>query len=810
MAKIDYISHFAESRIQSVKEHNENVAKIASKFTSIINFQKTGEIIGYLHDVGKYNDNFQEYIKNSKLHTELGDFEEWIKKQKTIDHGKYGGMLLYFNYHDVKDYEQKMYVEILSLIITYHHGGLNNFIMPNSESDIPFFRRLYSITNDIEKEYNLFDNTEYNATIKNFEKENKINIDALFKSGLEEFKNFLKKYVKIEDKKEYIYFLILFLYSCLVDADRIDTQCFIDDIEYKTITKEIDIENFKLKLTKYHSDMLLHSKKTQINELRTNIYDQCEKKGLNKNGIFTLTVPTGGGKTISSLAYAINNALTNNLNRIIYCMPFTTIIEQNAEVYRTILGKENVFEHHSNVIKAEENKEQYDLLSHNWDYPFIISTFVQFFNSAFSTGTQNIRKLHNLAKSVIIFDEIQSVPVNCIGIFNIFCNFLKDVCNSTIILCSATQPAFESIPFSSKYKRYKLIIDGEIIDDPEYFYDKFRRNKVINKLNDTNYNDDDIIQLIDEVMMSKNNLLFVVNTKTISSKIYNISKEKYKTYLLNTNFCPAHRKEIITQIKKDLINREKFVCVSTQLIEAGVDISFEHVVRDLASASSIAQSAGRNNRNGEFKNAETWVVNLEENLGSLKDIKTGKEIVELMYKKDEKLDILNLKSINEYYTSLYSRKQSLNEKEFLYSIKNELSTEKDTICEQISMDLKMINKKKKILNKIDINILPFPIKLINENFDFINQNTYSVIVPYKKGKDIITNLLSSKKITEKVKILEEAQQYSINIYSNEFEKMISEKSIVETDIKGIFILSDSYYDEQLGYSKTPILKTIII
>lgn len=811
-----YISHFDNIRIQTVKEHNLNVSNLTELYASKINFSSTGKLIGYLHDIGKYSNNFQKYINLVIEHTKNGDVDNFLKTTKVIDHGKVGAMLLYDKYH-LGNTIKETYVEILSSIIMYHHGGLNDFVSLDGRYNTPFYNRINSYQTD----------EDYISVKDEFNKEIDCNlIDKLFHEGLLEYENYLNKIKNKDNHNEYIFFLILYLYSCLIDADRLDTQSFMDNIKIEKLNT-IKSTDMLLKLNKFHDNLIINSKQTKINKLRNNIYEECCEFAKKKTGCYTLTVPTGGGKTISSLAYALNHMKNFKKERIIYVLPFTSIIEQNSDVFRTILGKENVLEYHSNVLNENKNifsvfrtkyseedaqKITYNLLTHRWDSSIIVTTLVQFLNTLLSTGTQNIRRLHNLSNSIIIFDEIQSLPVKCIGIFSIFVNFLKEICNSTIVLCSATQPAFNKINYSNpKYQKFLLDIDGEIISNPQKYYKEFRRVNVVNQMLADGYDEQNFKKFVYSIMEKYNNLLIIMNTKKTAEKVYDLfsSSSKFdKIYYLSTNLCAKHRNRIIKQVKLDLKNKKRILLVSTQLIEAGVDISFECAIRNLSGASSIAQSAGRCNRNGEAKTGTTYIINIaEEKLGSLTDIKDGEDIVSNIYKMNPKIDLLSLDTIDDYYIKFHGRKD---DRLLLYQLDCEIK-ENNTICEQFILDKNLYIKAKRNLktDSSNFNIITYPFRTIFSNFHVINNNMVSVLTPYEDGEKIVAELYSSKSIYEKIKILENMQPYLINIDKNKFEKFLEKNIINKTEIDGLYILNQLYYDDKKGLTETPKFSSLI-
>lgn len=818
-----YISHFKDDEIQSVLEHNLNVAKKCSLFAKKIDFKYTGFLLGYLHDIGKYSDNFQEYMTNVMEHTKKGDIDIFLKSCKTVDHGKVGAMYLFEKYHNEEIFKeeanpyQQYLIDICCMCIAYHHGGLEDFIDPkNLES--PLINRIVDFNKD----------DDYITAIEKFNKENRIDIENVVNKSLKEFENFWLKYIKPYKSLNYLYFLIIYLYSCLIDADRTDTSDFCN---FKIDTKKDSFEKLKTKLDIYHLKMMKNSKKTHINSLRNEIYVNCIKEALSPTGIYTLTVPTGGGKTISSLAFAINHSIKNNLDRVIYNIPFTSIIEQNAEVFRKILGEENVLEFHSNLtneVKNDFNKIYFDncgkeeffdyfkIFSENYDANCIVTTFVQFFNSAFTTGTRNVRKFHNLGNSVIIFDEIQSLNINCIGIFGCLCNFLKDVCHTSIILCSATQPAFQNIDYKEdSLNKFKIKIDKEIISKPEYFYEEFKRTEVINMPKAGGWTIEEIANLGETWKEDYGSVLIVTNTKKEAEKIFDNIKTPNK-FLLSTNLCAKHRKDTLEKIKNGLAKKEKLICVSTQLIEAGVDISFGSAIRVIAGAASIGQTAGRVNRNGEIVGVlgKVAVVNIKnEELGSLKDIKIGQDAVRSIYSLNPKSDLLGLNTIEKYFNYYHSTETSVDIERFFLKLINVPNIYKKNICKHMGFDKNFRDdyQKNSSLDNCNKVVIPYIFRTINENFNYIDNNQVTVIVPYKEGKNLISELLSDKDNYYKYSLLKKCQQFSINIFFEKFNELYKDGYIKEVDsMPNIFILNESFYDSLKGLTEDAKLESFIL
>ena len=392
------------------------------------------------------------------------------------------------------------------------------------------------------------------------------------------------------------------------------------------------MENF---LGKLHQKVLEKSSEREMKALREEISDACYEAGNWPTGVYKLTVPTGGGKTLAGMRMAlrhIQNKEAGNEGHIIEVLPFTSIIEQNAAVIRTVLEcKEELLEHHSNVIletQEEDNnlsEKQYQLLTERWDSPFIFTTTVQFLDTVYRSGTQNIRRMHNLANSVIIMDEVQALPLKTMKLFGELVSFLCHVGDTTILLCTATQPNLEKLPIGINTEV------KEIIPDVMKKFHQFQRMKVKDCILEGGYRIEEAAEFIEKVKEKVNSLLVVMNTRKITREIYEIlrkriNRETEVLYITN-NLCPAHRSNVITYLKRLLKEKKSVICVSTSILEAGVDISFEGVVRNLAGLDSIVQSSGRGNRHGEQEKAGiTYLINVKgEQLGSLTEIEIGEE-----------------------------------------------------------------------------------------------------------------------------------------------------------------------------------------
>lgn len=732
-----YYAHSTEktdkSDWQELKIHLKDTAKLSSKFAEKFNQKELGQIAGLFHDLGKYSEKFQRRLEGFK---------------ERVDHSTAGAIEVSEKYKEIGKY-------ILAHCIAGHHSGLLDTGTDANDK---------SLTKRLKKEF-IKEDEKYSDYTKDFsDEELKADFNLKFFADTSPFA---------------VSFFTRMLYSCLVDADWLDTEEFYEN--GKIIRSDFaNLESLQEKLENHLEKIKEKAEKTgrqgEINQKRNKILQECFQKARNPKGLYSLTVPTGGGKTLSSLAFALTHAIKNNQDRIIYAIPYTSIIEQNAEVFRSIFGEENVLEHHSNYIFEEFNKteksddendkdekqiitEKLRYASENWDASIIATTNVQFFESLFANKKSRCRKLHNIANSVIILDEAQMIPTKYLIPCAKAIDELVNRYNCTVVFCTATQPPLQ------KYFSAKIT---EIISNPDELFDFFKRVDVQHigrKI------DDDLIAEISGL----EEVLTIVNTKRHAKELYEKVKEVNGNndegiYHLSTLMCPIHRKETLKKIRERLDKKQPVKVFSTQLIEAGVDIDFPNVYRSAAGLDSIAQSAGRCNREGRlytlgivkvFESAEKYGMPH----GSLKQsAQVGKNTIEKFSE-----DLLSVKAIEHYFNEL-----------FFFKGENELGDEyiKDYFYQ---------SKKGNLF---------FEFSTAAQEFNFIDNITFPVIVPFDE---------KAEKLIEKVrysefpkKYLRQLQPYTVNLYQQDYAALIS-KGSVENIKDLVSVLSDiSIYDEKTG------------
>lgn len=790
------IAHIRKSdgKRQTVEEHLQGVKRLASIYGQTIGVEHLAGLAGVLHDMGKYSDRFREYILEAVSHPED------TSKRGTVDHSTAGGKLLYEAFHsEGNSVPEKLLSEIVGNAIISHHGGLQDFLSPELTSD--YLNRVK------EKEIE-----DFQMIVEAFHQKvlDQKDFQSYVEQGSLELKDFLKQNINEQNGQKFfliLTFLTKYLFSCLIDADRTNTRCFEENI-----SSNIESQNGALfqayydKLTAHLSGLNADSHaQTRINQLRGEMSQQCDDFASKPSGVYTLSIPTGGGKTLASLRYALKHAVEHNKDRIIYVVPYTTIIEQNAKTVKDILGdSDHIVEHHSNVVEENIVEEESDgqaylrdkslrLARDNWEAPIIFTTMVQFLNAFYDKGTRNVRRLHNLANAVIIFDEVQSVPVKCVSLFNEAVNFLKGAGHSSILLCTATQPALDFV------KNNIEKIDGEIVQNLPKITEAFKRVEIVDKTTDLGWDTEELSDFVFEQLQDKSSILVILNTKTVVRKLFNHMKEtidpNLKIFHLSTSMCAAHRKDILKEVNEAIDNHEKVICLSTQLIEAGVDISFECVIRSLAGLDSIAQAAGRCNRHGEYDFSNVYVIkHKEENLQHLKEIEKGADITKDMLHDQEDSEgfknLLSSEALGFYFQSYYDEMK----KDLDYSIPT-LQKNMFDLLKGGAYRKAYSHKEGKAFGLM----LDASMKTAANHFKVIDNQTTSLLVPYgDEGQDIIAEFNGEITPENMTSLLKKAQHYTVNVYQHELDRLSQSDNIhVLLDGK-LLCLKEKAYDCNYG------------
>ncbi|PRR82652.1 CRISPR-associated helicase/endonuclease Cas3 [Clostridium vincentii] len=779
---------------QSVKEHLYNVSKMSMEYGAKISLEATGKLIGILHDMGKGTKRFDSYIRYSCKHPK----DKSLKG--TINHSTAGAKFIYDNFYNTTDQYQKFTAQIISLAICSHHGGL---------IDCLDLKGMDKFTDRMNTDKDIL----YEEALNYFKEEcfEIAQIKELFNKAMEEIKVMFIKINKIDSTAKFGRFaagmLEKYLFSCVIDADRYDTYTFMEGKEQNSNIDRSGLWNelsdlLEIKLKGY-------PKKTKIDLLREEVSLSCKNFAVNSPGIYQLSVPTGGGKTLSSLRYALAHAKKFKKDRIFYIIPFTTIIDQNAKEIKDILGHEDmILEHHSNLIidyskDNDDDLEVYKLLTERWDSPIILTTMVQFLDTLFSGGTQGARRIHNLANSVIIFDEIQAIPIKCINMFNSAMNFLSNICNATIILCTATQPLLEKTEMP-----IKLSENPNIISDVHEKFEQFKRVNLVDKMVVGGYSANSLKNFILDKMDHVKSLLVILNTKNSAKGVFNellqanqeLPKEKqYIIFHLSTNMCPSHRMKILRNMRMKL-GHERVICISTQLIEAGVNISFGCVLRSLAGLDNIAQAAGRCNRHGENEDySEVYIVNIEgENVSKLVDIKAGQQCTERVlrdFKENPDMfdkDLLSQKAMERYYKYYFHERR--NQMNYTLSKENSDKSMYDILSGN-NEAANEFNSRNGYKSKL---MLKQAFKTAGNEFQVIDQNTTGIIVPYGEGEELITLINGDCSLGQLKQYLKRSQQFSVNLFEQDKRKLEEMGAFIGLKNNTVIALRKEFYGDDVG------------
>lgn len=798
--------------VQTVEEHNRNVAKYAQQALEGIGLGDTGYLAGYLHDMGKYTDEFSEYI-DAVTDPRIPDTKR--PARGTVNHTFAGVRFVYQEIKCSDDAPSILTKDIIAYAIGAHHGqfdcidetGRNGFAYRCEKKD-PIID---------EGIRNFKENVDLSIVNEQFSKAEQEVVQYMWKvhdlsSKLaKQQDNQTSKLTPQEVKKQewealnfYCGCLARLVLSAVIDGDRRDTAEFMDNYKISQSQNMQDVWKRELEFAEHK--MKGFDQSSPINQARTKISDLCKQASEKESGIFMLNVPTGAGKTISSLRFALSHAAQRQKKRIIFTSPLLSILEQNAAVIRSFISDQNlVLEHHSNAVNPETDGielNQNELLVETWDAPIIITSMVQLLNTFFDGRTSCIRRFRSLCHSIVVIDEVQTVPSNLLAMFNSMISFLSKCCDVTIVLCSATQPAWDQAD-------YPLTIssDRNIVPYSESIWNVFKRTEIIDA-GKCRFQDE-LPKRIEEIAEKKKSLLVICNKKSESEFLYQLLSQKYECYHISASMCMEHRRSVLKTIRKRLEQNENepIICISTQVIEAGVDISFESVIRLLAGMDNIVQAAGRCNRNGESaKLGEVYTISCsDENLNKLREIQREKSAsTEFLYEfhKSEKMydsDPASDKSIHMYYRYLY-RNMDVDFQEDKVEQKN------FTVFSLLSSNRQMLR------NSQDKHLLNQSFKMAGQYFKVFDDSTIDVIVPYKKGKDIISDLCSQKAEFDRPfvrRCLKEARNYTVTIYPWQLDQLKKENAICEVQDLETYYLSDGYYTESTGLILKPEERTYL-
>ena len=706
MKPLIYYAHSAQDKLgnllpyerwQTLQSHSVNVGEMAAEFARVFGAQEIACQTGQLHDLGKYSEAF-----NCRLHG-----------GPSVDHATAGAKIAVERWRNVIG-------KLIAFCIAGHHAGLAN---GSGEGDN---RRT------LKQRLAL----QFGADIPA--------LDNLWQQEIKLPQNLSAPPLKADAHHPFFSyaFFTRMLYSCLVDADYLDTEAFYLKLENKAAERggypDLNvlqhnfnqfINDFRRRIAQAPEQTEAEKRNAALNRLRSEILDHAVEQAAQPQGLFTLTVPTGGGKTFTSMAFALEHAKQHGMRRVIYVIPFTSIIEQNAAEFRKAfgeLGEQAVLEHHSTFddgkLQNEATKDKLRLASENWDAPIVVTTAVQFFESLFADRSSRCRKLHNIAGSVIILDEAQMLPLNLLLPIMQAIKELAQNYRCSVVMCTATQPAVQAE--NGFYRGFENVL--EIAPKPTALFDKLRRTTVQHIGTQT---DADLLAKLAEHPQ----MLVIVNNRRHARSLYDQAKHLDGTFHLTTLMCAKHRSQKLDEIRGRLKNGEPCRVIATSLIEAGVDVDFPLVMRAEAGLDSVAQAAGRCNREGKrsSENSFVWIFAPEEQWKAPPELATQAAVMRLTADEFSD-DLLSTQAVAAYFAELYQLKGS------------ELDNKKI---------LKMHNDTGQSLD--------FPFQTIADKFRMIESHMQPLIIPFDvEAESLISSLHHADHIGG---LLRKLQPYTVQI-----------------------------------------------
>ncbi|MCD7844282.1 MAG: CRISPR-associated helicase Cas3' [Oscillospiraceae bacterium] len=785
--------------VQTAADHCRETAGIASSVLCPANLSASGFLAGLLHDGGKFQMNYRNYLEAAVRGEPV--------RRGSVNHTFCGVRFLLSHYHDTGNSDSaisSLACELLAYAVGAHHGL---FDCVDEHRHSGFLHRL-------EK-----DDIQYEESISNFFAQcaSQTELDVLFHQAEQELTGAITALIALGEKDEtggelffYLGMLARLLLSAVIEGDRRDTAAFMNRTIFPHWPEDMrPLWRDRLKAVEDKLSELPND--TPIQQARRIISQQCRSYAEKPGGVYRLNVPTGAGKTLSSLRYALAHAAQYNSTRIIFTAPLISILEQNAQVIRDYVQDDTlVLEHHSNTIQTNDNGEDLDekeLLTETWHSPIIVTTLVQLLNTLFNGKTSCIRRMQALCGSVIVIDEVQTVPNRMLTLFNLAVNFLAKICGATVILCSATQPCLETAahPLSS--------VPEDIVPYDPALWTAFRRTKLADE---GQRRLEDIPSFAQSVMEDANSLLIVCNKRDEARELFRrMQNQAASSFHLSASMCMAHRRDVLSNLKAALDRctetGEKVLCISTQVIEAGVDISFSREIRLTAGMDNAVQAAGRVNRNGESVGVvPVYLISCaDENLRHLPEIQLAKQATEDLltefHKNPDRFqnDLSSDEAIRCYYRQLYSK---FSEDYQDYPIKGY-----PTIYSLLSVNDDYADEDCPAYGQF---YLTQAFKLAGQKFQVFSDETVDVLVPYKQGKELILAFGSQgieHDIPRQKILLEQAKAYTISLYPWEQKYLMEKHAITALCGGAVLALHPDFYDEKdLGLCLQPLAENTFL
>lgn len=787
-----HIAHIREDgKIQTGVEHSRRAAEYASRSLTPIGMKTTAYLAALLHDFGKFKQEYDHYLEEARAGTAV---------RGSVNHTFAGVRFVLEQWHHGNGigYDE-VTAELLAYAIGAHHGLFDCIDVRQNSG---FQHR--QVKEGIGYAESRSDYLEQCAGLEE--------LNSLFRASVRETTALLNQMASLsqqEDDEEadretafYVSLLQRMLLSAVIEGDRRDTAEFMNGDAFPKWSEDMR-GTWAERLAFLERKLGTLPREKPIDQARHTISDTCASFARQPGGVYRLNVPTGGGKTLSALRFALAHAKQWNKARIIFTSPLLSILDQNAEVLRRFIGDDSlILEHHSNLAEPADEPErlrELELLTDTWEAPVVITTLVQLLNTCFSGKTSAIRRFHSLCNSIIVIDEVQTVPNKMLTLFNLAANFLSEICGTTIVLCSATQPSLEIVQHPLKCP------PPEMVPWQEALWSVFRRTEIKSA---GQYRLNEIPQLIKQVLSGCSSLLVVCNRKDEAAFLLDELRDvPCRRFHLSAAMCQAHRRETLhalqAALEAALSGGEKVLCISTQVIEAGVDISFQQVIRFAAGMDSVVQAAGRCNRHAESQEPAPVRIVLcsNERLERLEEIGRGKKatvsLLSAFADHPERFqnDLSGQEAIGFYYHQLYG---SMNP-----DFQDDVTPEFGSVYRLLADNPKFANAQCPMAERF---YLRQAFQLAGKLFQVFDENTTDILVPYGKGRDIREYLISAAQTYGERdwqtirRNINEAKQYSVSVYQYQFTQLEKLGAVTPLFEDSVYVLSDGYYDADIGLS----------
>lgn len=752
----------------SLPTHLWGVSTLASSFAEPFGASRWGTFAGLWHDLGKYRRGFQRYIRQANgvdahIETRVRD------PDKT--HSAAGALWAERVLQERFGPKGHLYARVLQYIIAGHHAGLANW-------EDGLRSRLAEAATQ----------RELSEALAASPPADILTADpaALMDAAIP---------LDTADSPGRFALWLRMLFSALTDADLLDTEAFMSPEQARARAKAPTLERLKPLFDLHMSSLAAQAADTHVNRVRADVLAQCRRKAAGRPGVYTLTVPTGGGKTLASLAFALDHALANGQRRIVYAIPYTSIIEQTADVFRAVfadLGDDAVIEHHSNAESNPENENARSRLAcENWDAPLVVTTNVQFFESLFARRTSRCRKLHNLVDSVIVLDEAQLLPVDLLQPVVDVLRLLVSDYGATVVLCTATQPVLAQSRSADPTRglRRGIAPNGatEIIDDVDALGRALERVRV--------HLPRDLLvprtwpDLADE-LVQHDAVLVIVNRRADARELFRLLRARNPAagcWHLSALMCPQHRSDTLAEIKEALRRRRETIAagraapavriVSTQLVECGVDLDLPVVYRALAGLDSIAQAAGRCNREGRLDGHGQVHVFVPPTASPPGLLRMARETCMRLWATQEgEFDPVARSLFGRYFGALY----------------HDADLDKHRICDALQLRPNQADRS-----------LPVRFRDAAEAFRMIDDDGATVLVRYRSpttGADVDALIGLLERDGPSRWLMRKLQRNGVTIYQNQVGALLRSRDIREVPLcPGLYVQdSDPFYDRAVG------------